>query len=183
MTQEPKHVRKGQATARRHCFLAHSWLGSDGRWKLTCYACKCELDAAEDTFWAEHIVMYWLTRDNKPSNVWPSCTPCKVAKDASDAFERAKTKRIIIKNTEPRAPSRIPSRPMQSGLKLTSGLKLRSGSKLPTGRKMQTGAKLRNGSSFAPGRKLSGSAAMPGTKRSGIKRSVGGIVTQRDNKP
>lgn len=169
----PSAPRTGQTKARRDCFRHHSWLGPDGRWKLTCHDCKVEIDAECTPFIAEHLTLYWLTRDNTPNNVHPSCTRCAKAKTKIDAGQSAKTKRVIKKNTEPREPSRLPSRPMQSGQKL------KGSSAFAGGRKFQSGGKLAKGSKLPSGRKLKGSAPMSGTKASGFKRSMRGVVTKR----
>lgn len=112
-------IRTGQAKAKRDCFLAHSHQSEvDGRWKLSCHCCDVEIDAAEDEWIAEHMVLYWLTRDNTPSNVWPSCVPCATTKTARDKKEIAKTKRIVAarqsSGSEPKR-STIKSRGFEPG--------------------------------------------------------------------
>ena len=82
---ETAQKRTGQTKARRDCFLHHSWLSADGRWTLTCHDCKCEIDCECSPWTAEHLVVYFLTRDNSPMNVWPSCNDCATRKTKIDA--------------------------------------------------------------------------------------------------
>lgn len=166
-------ARQGQAKARRDCFLAHSWFdATDGRWKVTCYACHEVIDAAETDWIAEHLTMYVLTRDHRTTNVAPSCIPCKIAKDKRDAAEWAKTKRLMKSTTAHAAlmaakAGQIETAPDRDAPR-RSGPKMKS-RPFPNG-----SAKIRS-AGFAKG-----SRPLPGTKASGLRRRMSGRVERRD---
>jgi hypothetical protein len=87
-----------QAKARRACFETHKWNDEGGKVWLTCYACNGKIDPAREKWNAEHIIRHVLTKDDRPSNVFPIHPKCHAPKTAKDIAENAKGKRVSAKH-------------------------------------------------------------------------------------
>lgn len=85
---------------------ARVFLAQDGR----CAKCRAKLFRP---YIVDHVIQLWMGGADEPSNMQAVCRSCDAPKTAKDATDRAKVKRLIAKDTEPREPSRLQGRGFQ----------------------------------------------------------------------
>lgn len=94
--------RPSSTKLRRLCVDTHKYLCPlSQRHLMDCYLCGLPIDLVRDkpeSWQAEHVIRWVLSKNNNPENIWPAHTECHKPKTAADIREHSKGKRVRDKH-------------------------------------------------------------------------------------